>query len=103
LDQGNLNLTQDLNSKEGLNIFKEQKFNKEGFDVLSEIKNQLGLGMKFESRNFECNKFPNAERFKRFSKYEIWSLAGGFKIQTDGFKPRTFYNPRQGFEIQIKI
>jgi hypothetical protein len=48
LDQGNLNLTRDLNSKEGLNIFKEQKFNKEGFDVLSEIKNQLGLVMKFE-------------------------------------------------------
>jgi hypothetical protein len=45
----NLNLTQDLNSKEGLNIFKEWKFNKEDFDVLSELKNRLGSGMKFES------------------------------------------------------
>jgi hypothetical protein len=45
----NLNLTQDLNSKEGLNIFKEWKFNKEDFEVLSELKNRLGSGMKFES------------------------------------------------------
>jgi hypothetical protein len=32
-----------------LNIFKEWKFNKEDFDVLSELKNRLGSGMKFES------------------------------------------------------
>jgi hypothetical protein len=38
-----------LNSKEGLNIFKEWKFNKEDFEVLSELKNRLGSGMKFES------------------------------------------------------
>jgi hypothetical protein len=38
-DQGNLNLTQDLNSKESLNIFKEWKFDKEDFEVLSELEN----------------------------------------------------------------
>jgi hypothetical protein len=38
-DQGNLNLTQDLNSKERLNIFKEWKFDKEDFEVLSELEN----------------------------------------------------------------
>jgi hypothetical protein len=38
-----LNSTQDLNSNEGLNIFKEQKFNMEDCEVLSEIKNRLGL------------------------------------------------------------
>jgi hypothetical protein len=48
-DQGNLNLTQDLNSKESLNIFKEWKFDKEDFEVLSELENWLGSGMKFES------------------------------------------------------
>jgi hypothetical protein len=37
-DRGNLNLTRDLNSNEGLNIFKEHKFNKE--DFLSPFKNQ---------------------------------------------------------------
>jgi hypothetical protein len=73
LDQGNLNSTQDLNSEEGLNIFKEQKFNKEDFEELSEIKNQLGPGMKFEPRYFDCNKFPNLERLKPFlnRKFEI--------------------------------
>jgi hypothetical protein len=45
-------LTQNLDSKEGLNILKEQKFNKEDFDVLLEIKNRLGSGMKFEPRFF---------------------------------------------------
>jgi hypothetical protein len=44
-----LNLTQDLNSKEGLNIYKEWKFDKEDFDVLSELKNWPGSGMKFGS------------------------------------------------------
>jgi hypothetical protein len=45
-------LTQNLDSKEGLNILKEQKFNKEDFDVLLEIKNRLVSGMKFEPRFF---------------------------------------------------
>jgi hypothetical protein len=45
-------LTQNLDSKEGSNILKEQKFNKEDFDVLLEIKNRLGSGMKFEPRFF---------------------------------------------------
>jgi hypothetical protein len=45
----NLNLTQDLNSKESLNIFKEWKFDKEDFEVLLELKNRLGSRMKFES------------------------------------------------------
>jgi hypothetical protein len=44
-----LNLTQDSNSKEDLNIFKEQKFEKEDFEVLSELENQLGSKIKFES------------------------------------------------------
>jgi hypothetical protein len=39
LDQENLNSTQDMNLEEGLNIFKEWKFDKEDFEVLSEIKN----------------------------------------------------------------
>jgi hypothetical protein len=38
-----------LNSKEGLNTFKEWKFVKGDFEVLSELKNRLGSGMKFES------------------------------------------------------
>jgi hypothetical protein len=38
----NLNLTQDLNSKESLNISKEWKFDKEDFEVLLELKNRLG-------------------------------------------------------------
>jgi hypothetical protein len=45
----NLNLTQDLNSKESLNISKEWKFDKEDFEVLLELKNRLGSRMKFES------------------------------------------------------
>jgi hypothetical protein len=45
----NLNLTQDLNSKESLNISKEWKFDKEDFEVLLELKNRLGSWMKFES------------------------------------------------------
>jgi hypothetical protein len=35
----NLNSTQDLNSMEGLNIFKEWKFDKEDFHVVSELEN----------------------------------------------------------------
>jgi hypothetical protein len=34
---------QNLDSKEGLNILKERKYIKEDFEVLLEIKNQLGL------------------------------------------------------------
>jgi hypothetical protein len=45
----NLNLTQDLNSKESLNISKQWKFDKEDFEVLLELKNRLGSRMKFES------------------------------------------------------
>jgi hypothetical protein len=56
-----------LDSKEGLNTFKEQKLDKEDFEVLSKIKN-LGSVMNFESRDFDFNEFPNSERFKPFSK-----------------------------------
>jgi hypothetical protein len=55
--------------------------------------------MKFESRNFDCNKFPILERFKPFCKKGIWSLAGGFKIQTDRFKPRMFSNSKERISI----
>jgi hypothetical protein len=48
----NLNSTRDLNSKEGLNIFKERKRIKEGFEILLEIKNWLGSEMKFELTDF---------------------------------------------------
>jgi hypothetical protein len=44
-----LNSTQDLNSKDGLNIFEEWKFDKEYFEVLSKLENRLGSGLKFES------------------------------------------------------
>jgi hypothetical protein len=37
-----------LDSKEGLNIFKERKLDKEDFEVLSKIKNRIGSGKKFE-------------------------------------------------------
>jgi hypothetical protein len=32
-------LAQDMNSNEGFNIFEEWECNKEGFEILSEIKN----------------------------------------------------------------
>jgi hypothetical protein len=38
-DRGNLNSTQDLDLKEDLNIYEKWKHNKEGFEILSEIKN----------------------------------------------------------------
>jgi hypothetical protein len=76
-----------LNSKEGLNIFKEQKFNEDDFEVLSEIKNRLGSGMRFESSDliqikgylnsqcFDLKDFLNLERHKPFQnrKVKIWS------------------------------
>jgi hypothetical protein len=64
-----------------LNIFKERKFNKEDFDVLSEIKNQFGSGMKFESRDFDFNEFLILEMFKPFlnRKFGIWSKGSKFK------------------------
>jgi hypothetical protein len=40
-----------LDSMECLNIFQEQKFNKEDFELHSAIDNQLGSEMKFESRD----------------------------------------------------
>jgi hypothetical protein len=42
-----LNSTQYLNSREYLNLFKDQKFNKEDFEILSEIIIRLGLRMKY--------------------------------------------------------
>jgi hypothetical protein len=71
-------------------IFIKKNLIRKIFEVHSEMENWLGSGMKFESRNFDCNKFPISERFKPFCKKGIWSLAGGFKIQTDRFKPRMF-------------
>jgi hypothetical protein len=37
--------------------------------------------MKFESRNFDFNKFPISERFKPFlnRKFGIWSKGAKFK------------------------
>jgi hypothetical protein len=81
-------LTQDLNPKEGFNIFKEWKFDKEDFEVLSKIKNRLGSGMKFElsdwiqikgysnsRQGFDLKDFSNLERCKPFQnrKVKIWS------------------------------
>jgi hypothetical protein len=61
-----------LDSKEGLNIFKERQFNKGDFEVLLKIENWLGSGMKLESsdliqikgylnlrQGFELKDFPN--------------------------------------------
>jgi hypothetical protein len=61
-----------LDSNEGLNIFEEWKFYKEDFEVLLEIDKRLGSGMKFESRDFDFNEFP--EMFKPFlnRKFGIW-------------------------------
>jgi hypothetical protein len=61
-----------LDSNEGLNIFKEWKFYKEDFEVLLEIDKRLGSGMKFESRDFDFNEFP--EMFKPFlnREFRIW-------------------------------
>jgi hypothetical protein len=42
---------------ECLNIFKEQKFNKEDFELRSDIGNRFGLEMKFESRDEDFNEF----------------------------------------------
>jgi hypothetical protein len=71
-----------LDSKEGLNIFKERKFNKEDFEVLSEIKNQLGSEIKFELGDFEFNEFPNLGRFKPFLNRKFWNLGVGFKFKS---------------------
>jgi hypothetical protein len=77
-----------LDSKEGLNISKERKFNTEDFEVLSEIENRHVSGMKIESsdwiqikgysisgQGFDLKDFPNLERCKIFQnrKVEIWS------------------------------
>jgi hypothetical protein len=83
-----LNLTRDLNSKVGLNIFNERKRNKKGFEILSEIKSWLGSEMRFESsdliqidgysksgQGFGLEDFPNLKRCQPFQdrKVEIWS------------------------------
>jgi hypothetical protein len=50
----------DLNSKEDFNIFKEWKFNKEDFDVLSKLKNPPGPGIKFESDLIQIEEYSNS-------------------------------------------
>jgi hypothetical protein len=65
---------------------KENNF----FDILLDIWVGLGSEMKFKSRDLDFNEFPISERFKPFVNRKFWSLAKGFKIQTNGFKPRSF-------------
>jgi hypothetical protein len=56
-----LNSTQDLNSKEDLNICEERKFNKEDFEVCSKLENPLGSGMKFESTDLiQIKEYSNS-------------------------------------------
>jgi hypothetical protein len=77
------------------------EFNKEDFEILSEI--DLGSEMKFESsdlnpnkgylnsrQGFELKEFPNSERFKTFwnRKFGIWLNDSKFRPTT--LKPRIF-------------
>jgi hypothetical protein len=69
-----------LDSKEDLNVFKEQNFNKEDFELCLEIDNRLGSEIKNQGILTSMN-FKFSERFKPFlnRKFGMWSKDSKFK------------------------
>jgi hypothetical protein len=87
--------TQDLNSKEGLNISKNINY-KENFEVLSKFENRLGpndliqiKGCSNSQARFDLKDFPNLERCKPFQNRK-WKFGRRIQIQIFSFKPRIF-------------
>jgi hypothetical protein len=68
---------------------------------IQKSKIDFGSEMKFESRDFDFNEFPNSERSEPFLNRKILEFGRRIQIQINDFKPKIFLNS-QGKDLNFK-